>query len=278
MLGNTKTTDIKDDKTTNENTLSSNLSFYGKLTLSLIAGAAAIYYGGPVAAISARALFDKLYTLRFGEIPSMLSTDYWKVYMPMREHFGAQAYTYGPHMFGVISSFATYKTSQAASWLTSKVTGKKEITVAPKQPLTPAIVSTDEKVTPFITNPEEKVIPAGPSEPSTASHDKPVPTQEVDKMDTVIAKTGNKEPDDLDTQIEEIIKQLMAIDISDNADKPKKEKASDSYTVSDKEIDQLIEQFTGITLSYESLPTTSPEVKPQALALETNNSKQLSAA
>ncbi len=132
MLGATKPAASPVQETVDEKP--SSWSFYGKLAVSAIAGCVVIYYGGPVAAISARSVYDQLYVLQYGALPGFFSTEYWKYYMPWREHIGAKAYEYGPTLIGGITAPIAYKIQASVAGLVQK---KKTATTNALPPLTP---------------------------------------------------------------------------------------------------------------------------------------------
>ncbi|MBS0286079.1 MAG: hypothetical protein JSR17_02210 [Proteobacteria bacterium] len=96
----------------------SQIGFYGKLALSALAGAAVLYYSGPLASVAAREAFTQAYTWRYG-VPSGLS--YWTTFMPLREHVGNYAYQYGPTIAGSVALPATYKTVDGLTWVGKKI-------------------------------------------------------------------------------------------------------------------------------------------------------------
>lgn len=244
MLGNKeKITNTTDDANKNTDAKSSNIAFYSKIALSALAGAAAIYYGGPLAAVTARTVFDSYYEHQYGALPSLLSTDYWKIYMPMREHIGATAYKYGPQGFGAISAFVAYKTSQAIGWATHKITSKTSS--APMEQTTSSDLAKDQT---SITPHEELLIK---------------PAQDAPLLEIKVEQAPLVEMDDkkLDDELEDIIKKLMALDLSaDKEEAPAKE-----YTMAD-----LEKEFENLTLlfAHEQKSEIKTEIKPENISLE----------
>ncbi len=240
MLGAKETkTNTTEDANKNADAKSSNLAFYSKIALSALAGAAAIYYGGPIAAVTARTLFDSYYEHQYGALPSLLSTDYWKIYMPMREHISAIAYQYGPQSFGAVSALVTYKTSQAIGWATHKIRGKSS-PVHVEQTTSSELPKEEIKITPH----EE--LPIKP-----AQND---PLLEIKVEQSPLVEIDNKK---LDEELEDIIKQLMALDI--NADKD--EVPCKAYSMAD-----LEKEFETLTFLFANELT--PENKPENVKLE----------
>jgi hypothetical protein len=65
---------------------------------------AAVYFGGPLAAVAARSIFTYGYNLYYGT-PALYHPSYWLVYMPWREHVTNYAYQIGKPLFLMLAPF-----------------------------------------------------------------------------------------------------------------------------------------------------------------------------
>lgn len=92
----------KDDKNVDKNAKAKAIAkTILKGVLCTAAVGATLYLGGPYCAIAARKLFSIGYVALFGT-PSTFG--YYMAFLPMREHFGALAYSYGPKLITALGS------------------------------------------------------------------------------------------------------------------------------------------------------------------------------
>ncbi len=132
---------------------------YFKLFLGAATAGAVIYFGGPIAAVAAREAYTHYYGLRYG-IPAIYNPKYVFVFMPLREHVGAYAYTYGPTLVTTLGTVAL-KAADTIKWVSryfKKVKKEEPVKVEipvkteepPKveAPVTVKIEKTEELVSP----------------------------------------------------------------------------------------------------------------------------------
>jgi hypothetical protein len=134
--------------TTTQKTLLDKATFCLKIGLSTTAAAACIYWGGPLAAVTARSVFTHAYALKYG-IPAIYETSYWSIYLPWREHFGALAYSYGPTVLGTVTGSVVFTATDVVKAIANKIASVKNILpktekVAPLTKETPPLKA-DEK-------------------------------------------------------------------------------------------------------------------------------------
>lgn len=131
----------------------SNYQFYLNLALSFAAAAACAYFGGPLAAIAARAIYTQAYGLLFG-VPMWYQPSFWLVFMPGREHIGALAYSWGPTIIGPITGALTYVLLTTGKYIGGKAytAGEYLLSVARKQPTEPVA---PEQLAPLIKEHEK---------------------------------------------------------------------------------------------------------------------------
>ncbi len=136
-----------------------------KLLVGIATAGAVLYFGGPIAAVTARELYTQYYAARYG-LPAVYNPNYWLTFMPLREHAGAYAYSYGPTLLTTLGTVAV-KASDTIKWVKGKATKlndyfnpvKKEEPIKEEKPdlISVKIEKTDEPTVSPVTNPSVEI-------------------------------------------------------------------------------------------------------------------------